>query len=32
VFVRGIYQESGGAQRYEACDVFLLHSEPQRYV
>ena len=32
VFVRGIYQENGGAQRYEARDVFLLHSDPQRYL
>jgi mannose/cellobiose epimerase-like protein (N-acyl-D-glucosamine 2-epimerase family) len=32
VFVRGVYQENGGAQRFEARDVFLLHSEPQRYL
>jgi mannose/cellobiose epimerase-like protein (N-acyl-D-glucosamine 2-epimerase family) len=32
VFVRGVYQENGGGQRFEARDVFLLHSEPQRYL
>lgn len=32
VFVRGVYQENGAGQRYEARDVFLLHSEPQRYL
>ena len=27
VFVRGIYQENGNSQRYEARDVYLLHSD-----
>jgi mannose/cellobiose epimerase-like protein (N-acyl-D-glucosamine 2-epimerase family) len=32
VYVRGIYQENGGSQRYEARDVYLLHSDPKRYL
>jgi hypothetical protein len=32
VFVRGVYQENGGGQRYEARDVFLLHTGPPRYL
>ncbi|HEX5863065.1 MAG TPA: hypothetical protein VF014_02175 [Casimicrobiaceae bacterium] len=31
VFVRGIYQENGGQQRFDARTVYLLHSEPSRY-
>ena len=31
VFVRGIYQENGTSRRYEARDVYLLHSDAQRY-
>jgi mannose/cellobiose epimerase-like protein (N-acyl-D-glucosamine 2-epimerase family) len=32
VVVRGIYQENGVGQRYEVHDIYLLHSEPQRYL
>src|SRR5512132_4376960 len=32
VFVRGIYQENGNSQRYEARDVYLLHSDAKRYL
>ena len=32
VFVRGIYQENGNSQRYEARDVYLLHSDTKRYL
>src|SRR5512144_2887577 len=32
VFVRGIYQENGNSQRYEARDVYLLHSDSKRYL
>ena len=31
VFVRGIYQENGLSRRYEARDVYLLHSDAKRY-
>ena len=31
VFVRGIYQENGPSRRYEARDVYLLHSDSKRY-
>ena len=31
VFVRGIYQENGTSRRYEARDVYLLHSDAKRY-
>jgi mannose/cellobiose epimerase-like protein (N-acyl-D-glucosamine 2-epimerase family) len=31
VFVRGVYQENGGQQRFDARTVYLLHSEPSRY-
>ena len=32
VVVSGIYQENGSGQRYEAREVHLLHSDPQRYL
>jgi mannose/cellobiose epimerase-like protein (N-acyl-D-glucosamine 2-epimerase family) len=32
VVVEGIYQENGGAQRYEAREVHLLHWKPQQYL
>jgi mannose/cellobiose epimerase-like protein (N-acyl-D-glucosamine 2-epimerase family) len=32
VSVRGIYQQNGNAERFEARDVYLLHSDPQRYL
>ncbi len=30
--VRGIYQQNDGRERFEARDVYLLHSDPQRYL
>jgi mannose/cellobiose epimerase-like protein (N-acyl-D-glucosamine 2-epimerase family) len=32
IFVSGIYHENGQQQRYEARTVYLLHSDPDRYV
>jgi len=32
VFVSGIYQENGNQQRFEARTVYLLHSDPVRYL
>ena len=32
VSVRGIYQQNDGAERFEARDVYLLHSDPGRYL
>jgi mannose/cellobiose epimerase-like protein (N-acyl-D-glucosamine 2-epimerase family) len=32
VYVRGIYQENGNSQRYEARDVYLLHSDAKRFI
>jgi mannose/cellobiose epimerase-like protein (N-acyl-D-glucosamine 2-epimerase family) len=32
VFVHGIYQENDGRQRFEARAVYLLHSDPGRYL
>jgi mannose/cellobiose epimerase-like protein (N-acyl-D-glucosamine 2-epimerase family) len=32
VFVTGIYQQNGGAERFEARNVYLLHSDPGRYM
>lgn len=32
VYVRGIYQENGNSQRYEAREVYLLHSDAKRYL
>jgi mannose/cellobiose epimerase-like protein (N-acyl-D-glucosamine 2-epimerase family) len=32
VSVRGIYQQNDGAERFEARDVYLLHSDPSRYL
>ena len=32
VYIRGIYQENGNSQRYEARDVYLLHSDATRYL
>ena len=32
VFVVGIYQQSGGAERFEARSVYLLHSDADRYM
>ena len=32
VLVRGVYQENGGLTRFEARTVFLLHSDPGRYI
>ena len=32
VSVRGIYQQHDGAERFEARDVYLLHSDPSRYL
>jgi mannose/cellobiose epimerase-like protein (N-acyl-D-glucosamine 2-epimerase family) len=32
VFVTGIYQQNGGAERFEARSVYLLHSDPGRYM
>lgn len=32
IFVSGIYQENGNAQRFEARTVYLLHSDPTRYL
>ena len=30
--VRGIYQQNDGRERFEARDVYLLHSDPKRYL
>jgi hypothetical protein len=32
IFVSGIYQQDGTRQRYEAITVYLLHSDPRRYL
>jgi mannose/cellobiose epimerase-like protein (N-acyl-D-glucosamine 2-epimerase family) len=32
VFVSGIYHENGNQQRFEGRTVYLLHSDPQRYM
>jgi mannose/cellobiose epimerase-like protein (N-acyl-D-glucosamine 2-epimerase family) len=32
VSVGGVYQENGGQSRFEARTVYLLHSDPQRYL
>jgi hypothetical protein len=32
IFVSGIYQQNGDQQLYEAITVYLLHSDPRRYL
>ena len=32
VFVVGIYQQNGGTERFEARNVYLMHSDPGRYM